>query len=77
MAFSFDIIYKIRNNENQKLKKLLFRRKADHEAANEERKLTPAERKEKNARKLKEDTTFGVHVGKILREVQFLVNMFF
>jgi len=41
----------------------MAKRKADHEAANEERKLTPAERKEKNARKLKEDTTFGVHVA--------------
>jgi len=41
----------------------MAKRKADHEAANEERKLTPAEKKEKEARKLKEDTSFGVHVA--------------
>jgi hypothetical protein len=42
---------------------LLRRRKADHETANAERKLTPAQKKEKNARKLKEDCTAGVCVA--------------
>ena len=42
---------------------LSSRRKADHEAANAERKLTPAQKKEKTARKLKEDTTAGVNVA--------------
>jgi len=41
----------------------MAKRKADHEAANEERKLTPAQRKEKNARKLQEDTQYGVNVA--------------
>ena len=41
----------------------LHRRKADHELANAERKLTPAQKKEKNARKLKEDCTAGVSVA--------------
>ena len=40
----------------------LSRRKAEHEAANAERKLTPGQKKEKNLRKLKEDTTAGVSV---------------
>jgi len=39
------------------------KRKADHEAANAERKLTPAQKKEKSAKKVKEDTTGGVHVA--------------
>ena len=30
---------------------------------NAERKLTPAQKKEKNIRKLKEDTTAGIHVA--------------
>ena len=34
-----------------------------HEAANEARKLTPAARREKTARKLNEDTSLGVHVS--------------
>ena len=41
---------------------MLSRRKAEHEAANAERKLTPGQKKEKNLRKLKEDTTAGVSV---------------
>jgi len=41
----------------------MAKRKADHEAANAERKLTPAQKKEKTARKLKEDTTAGVNVA--------------
>ncbi len=39
------------------------RRKADHESANAERKLTPAQKKDKTARKLKEDCTAGVCVA--------------
>jgi len=39
------------------------KRKADHEAANAERKLTPAQRKAKNSRKLQEDTSAGVNVA--------------
>merc|ERR1719186_2394168 len=39
------------------------KRKADHEAANAERKLTPAQKKEKSAKKVKEDTTGGVHLA--------------
>ena len=42
---------------------LLKRRKSDHETANQERKLTPAQKKEKIARKLKEDTTSGINVA--------------
>ena len=34
-----------------------------HEAANEARKLTPQARREKTIRKLKEDTSLGVHVS--------------
>ena len=41
----------------------LFRRKADHEAANAQRKLTPAQRKAKNCKKLQEDTSAGVNVA--------------
>jgi len=41
----------------------MAKRKADHDAANQERKLTPGQRKEKNARKLKEDCTAGVSVA--------------
>merc|ERR1719392_87310 len=41
----------------------MAKRKADHEAANASRKLTPAQRKAKNSRKLQEDTTAGVHVA--------------
>ena len=41
----------------------VFRRKADHEAANASRKLTPAQKKAKNSRKLQEDTTAGVWVA--------------
>ena len=36
---------------------------ANHAKANAERKLTPEQRKEKTLRKLKEDTTAGVHVA--------------
>ena len=39
------------------------RRKTDHETANQERKLTPAQKKEKSARKLKEDVTSGINVA--------------
>merc|ERR1719480_547299 len=39
------------------------KRKADHEAANASRKLTPAQKKAKNSRKLQEDTTAGVWVA--------------
>jgi len=41
----------------------MAKRKADHEAKNAERKLTPGQKKEKTARKLKEDTTAGVNVA--------------
>eukprot|EP00088_Acartia_fossae_P062711 TRINITY_DN75900_c0_g1_i1.p1 TRINITY_DN75900_c0_g1~~TRINITY_DN75900_c0_g1_i1.p1 ORF type:complete len:230 (+),score=42.17 TRINITY_DN75900_c0_g1_i1:29-718(+) len=41
----------------------MAKRKADHEQANAERKLTPAQKKEKVARKLKEDTSAGVSVA--------------
>jgi len=41
----------------------MAKRKTDHETANAERKLTPAQKKEKNARKLKEDTSAGIHVA--------------
>ena len=41
----------------------VFRRKADHEAANAQRKLTPAQKKAKNCRKLQEDTSAGVSVA--------------
>lgn len=41
----------------------MAKRKADHEAANAERKLTPAQKKEKTVRKLKEDCTAGVSVA--------------
>lgn len=34
-----------------------------HEAANAARKLTPQARREKNIKKLKEDTSLGVHVA--------------
>jgi len=44
------------------VKAQMAKRKADHEAANAERKLTPAQKKEKSAKKVKEDTTGGVHV---------------
>ena len=40
-----------------------FRRKADHEAANASRKLTPAQKKAKSSRKLTEDTSAGVTVA--------------
>ena len=45
------------------LKMVVRRRKADHDAANAERKLTPAQKKDKTARKLKEDCTAGVSVA--------------
>jgi U4/U6 small nuclear ribonucleoprotein PRP3 len=38
-------------------------RLANHAKANAERKLTPEQRKEKTLRKLKEDTSAGVHVA--------------
>ena len=38
-------------------------RLANHAKANAERKLTPEQRKDKVLRKLKEDTTAGVHVA--------------
>lgn len=41
----------------------MAKRKADHDAANAERKLTPAQKKDKNARKLKEDCSAGVNVA--------------
>jgi len=41
----------------------IAKRKADHEEANASRKLTPAQKKEKNTRKLKEDTSAGVNVS--------------
>lgn len=34
-----------------------------HEAANAARKLTPEARREKNIKKIKEDTSLGVHVA--------------
>ena len=39
------------------------KRKADHENANASRKLTPAQKKAKNCRKIQEDTTAGVNVA--------------
>ena len=56
---------------------LLSRRKADHEAANAERKLTPAQKAEKTARKLKEDTTAGVNVAvyRYIRHLGFIKGM--
>merc|ERR1719336_276363 len=39
------------------------KRKADHENANASRKLTPAQKKAKNCRKIQEDTSAGVHVA--------------
>jgi len=47
----------------QHVKAQMAKRKSDHEAANLSRKLTPAQRKDKNARKLKEDTSCGVCVA--------------
>jgi len=41
----------------------MAKRKADHEAANASRKLTPAQKKAKNSRKLQEDTSAGVTVS--------------
>jgi len=41
----------------------IAKRKTDHETANQERKLTPAQKKEKSARKLKEDVTSGINVA--------------
>ena len=41
----------------------MAKRKAQHEQMNAERKLTPEQRKEKVANKLKEDTSGGVHVS--------------
>jgi len=41
----------------------MAKRKTDHESMNAERKLTPAQKKEKSMRKLKEDTTAGIHVA--------------
>jgi len=41
----------------------MAKRKTDHETANQERKLTPAQKKEKSARKLKEDVTSGINVA--------------
>ena len=41
----------------------MAKRKAQHEQMNAERKLTPEQRKEKVANKLKEDTSGGVHVA--------------
>ena len=42
---------------------VLTRRKSDHEAANAGRKLTAAQKKAKNCRKLQEDTSAGVTVA--------------
>jgi len=41
----------------------MAKRKADHEAANASRKLTPAQKKAKSSRKLTEDTSAGVTVA--------------
>jgi len=41
----------------------MAKRKADHEAANASRKLTPAQKKAKSSRKLTEDTSAGVTVS--------------
>jgi len=41
----------------------MAKRKSDHEAANLSRKLTPAQKKAKNSRKLQEDTSAGVTVS--------------
>jgi len=41
----------------------MAKRKETHEKMNEERKLTPEQRKEKNIRKIKEDTSGGVDVA--------------
>ena len=41
----------------------MAKRLANHEKMNADRKLTPEQRKEKNIRKLKEDTTAGVNVA--------------
>ena len=43
------------------MRNIFFYRK--HEAANEERKLSKAQRTEKKINKLKEDTSLGVHVS--------------
>lgn len=41
----------------------MAKRQKAHEEANASRKLTAEQRKEKKIRKLKEDTTLGVHVA--------------
>ena len=41
----------------------MAKRNETHEKMNEERKLTPEQRKEKNIRKIKEDTSGGVDVA--------------
>merc|ERR1719412_773993 len=45
------------------VRKQMAERQANHEKMNAERKLTPEQRKEKVANKLKEDTSGGVHVA--------------
>jgi len=45
------------------VRKQMAERLANHAKANAERKLTPEQRKEKVLRKLKEDTSAGVHVA--------------
>ena len=45
------------------VRKQMEKRKAQHEKMNAERKLTPEQRKDKIANKLKEDTSGGVHVA--------------
>merc|ERR1719357_2512331 len=47
----------------------MAKRKADHEAANASRKLTPAQKKAKSSRKLTEDTSAGVTVA-VYRNLQ-------
>lgn len=41
----------------------MAKRQANHEKANAERKLTPEQRKDKMIKKIKEDTSCGVHVS--------------
>ena len=41
----------------------MAKRKATHEKMNADRKLTPDQRKDKNIRKIKEDTSGGVDVA--------------
>ena len=53
----------------------MAKRLANHEKANADRKLTPEQRKEKNCRKMKEDTSCGVKVA-VYRLVQSFVSRF-